>query len=83
MVDALGDPLIVVMKPKQKSPTPIDKQNSKGTAYEILCENENGQVMFLVGRLFPDGNLYVITAYWASSELQQIYLQEREVLQDE
>ena len=45
--------------------------------------NTRCKVIFLVGRLFPDGNLYIITAYWADSELIQFYLQKTEVLQNE
>ena len=83
LVDALSDPFIVVMKPKQKSVTPLDKEKSSGKLYEILCEAETGKVIFIVGRLFPDGNLYIITAYWADSDLTHLYFQEREVLQNE
>lgn len=79
----MGDPLIIVMKHKQKSPIPLDKEKSKGTVYEILCETSSGKIMFIIGRLFPDGNLYIITAYWANSELAKIYLKETEVFLDE
>ena len=49
----------------------------------ILCETESGKILFLVGRLFSDGNLYIITAYWAEPELQSIYTKESEVLKNE
>ncbi len=83
LIDALSDPYLVVMKPKQKSPAPKSRANSKGKVYEILCATESGRILFLVGRLFPDGNLYIITAYWAGPELQLIYIQESEVLKNE
>ena len=83
LIDGLGDPYLVVMKPKQKSLAPTNKVKSKGKLFEILCETESGKILFLVGRLFPDGNLYVITAYWAGLELQAIYLQESEALKDD
>ena len=83
LIDALGDPYSMVMKTKQKSPSPKDKPKSTGKVYEILCETESGRVMFVVGRLFPDGNLYIINAYWADDTLEQIYRQESEVLRNE
>jgi len=83
LADALGDPYIVVFKTKQKSPNTLNNVKSKGKVYEILCETEGGRVLFIVGRLFPDGNLYIITAYWANSEIAKIYLDEREVQQNE
>lgn len=83
LADALGDPYLIALKPKQKSPLPQNKHRSSGTVYEILCETESGKVLFFIGRLFPDGNLYVITAYWADKELEKIYYQESEVLKDE
>lgn len=73
LMDALGDPYLVVMKTKQKSPSSKDKPKSTGKVYEILCETEGGRVMFVVGRLFSDGNLYIITAYWADDSLELIY----------
>lgn len=81
--DVLGDPYKVVLKPKQKSKSPSNKIKSSGNLYEILCESSNGLIMFLITRLFEDGNLYIITAYWADEELEQIYYQESEVLRDE
>lgn len=50
---------------------------------EILCESSGSEVLFIEARLFDDGNLYVITAYWANEGLIQIYYQESEVLRDE
>ncbi len=82
LYDAMGDPYLVVMKPKQKSPLP-NIPESKGNVYEILCETISGRVLFIVGRLFPDGNLYIITAYWAEPSLEELYRQESEVLRDE
>lgn len=81
--DALGDPYRVVLKPKQKSKDPMNKLMSNGTLYEILCETSNYRVLFIISRLFDDGNLYIITAYWANEELEQVYYQESEVLRDE
>ncbi|WEK53467.1 MAG: hypothetical protein P0Y55_12855 [Candidatus Cohnella colombiensis] len=81
--DALGDPYRVVLKPKQKSKTPTNQFMSSGNLYEISCETSDGRVLFIVTRLFNDGNLYIITAYWATADLKQIYYQESEVLRDE
>jgi hypothetical protein len=81
--DSLGDPYRVVLRPKQKSKVPATKSTSSGTLYEVLCESSDGRVLFVVTRLFNDGNLYIITAYWADKELEQIYYQESEVLRDE
>lgn len=83
LVEALNDQYLIAMKPKQKSPALLDKEKSRGTVYEILCETQSKRIMFIIGRLFPDGNLYIITAYWADSELSQVYLQAREVSQDD
>lgn len=83
LVDALGDPFKVVLKPKQKTKSPFNKEKTSGKLYEILCESSDGRIMFLVSRLFEDGNLYIITAYWADEALEQIYYQECEVLRDE
>ncbi|WP_347488024.1 hypothetical protein [Desulfoscipio sp. XC116] len=78
--DALGDSYLVVLKPKQTSPAP--KGKSKGKVFEILGETEEGRVLFIIGRLFSDGNLYIITAYWADSALEKIYRQESKVLRE-
>lgn len=83
LVDGLNDQYLIAMNPKQKSPALLNKEKSKGIVYEILCETQNKRIIFIVGRLFPDGNLYIITAYWADSELSKLYLQEREVSQDD
>lgn len=82
LYDAMGDPYIVVMRTKQKSPQP-NTLLSKGKVYEILCETESGRVLFVVGRLFLDGNLYIITAYWTEPALEAVYRQESEVRRDE
>lgn len=79
--DALSDPYRVVIKPKQRSKT--SQFQSSGKLYEILCETSDERILFLVTRLFDDGNLYVITAYWATPEIQQLYYQESEVLRYE
>jgi hypothetical protein len=81
--DALADPYRVILKPKQKSKSPTDQIISSGKLYEILCETSDGRVLFTVTRLFDDGNLYIITAYWANTDLEHIYYQESEVLRDE
>jgi hypothetical protein len=83
LLETLNDQFLIAMKPKQKSPALLNKEQSKGTVYEILCETQSKRIIFIVGRLFPDGNLYIITAYWADSELSQLYLQEREVSQND
>ena len=82
LYDALSDPYRVVMKSNQKSPIPLNLESS-GKVYEIFCETEDSKVMFVVGRLFPDGKLLILTAYRANKPLQRIYYQEREVLPDE
>jgi len=83
LVDALSDPYMVVMRIKQKSPDPNNKQKSSSTVYEILAETESTRVLFVVGRLFPDGNLYIITSYWANKELNYLYYKEREMLRND
>ena len=83
LVDALSDPYMVVMRVKQKSPDPNNKQKSSGTVYEILAETDSARVLFVVGRLFPDGNLYIITSYWANKELKSLYYQESEMLRND
>lgn len=82
LIDALSDPYMVVMRTKQKS-TPANILTSIGIVYEILAETEAARVMFIVGRLFPDGNLYIITSYWADKELETLYYKESEMLRDE
>jgi hypothetical protein len=74
---------MVVMKSKQKSPIPLNPEKSSGKVYEILCETETCKVMFVVGRLFPEGRLLILTTYWADRPLQKIYYQESEVLRNE
>lgn len=81
--DALGDPYRIVLKPKQSTKVISYKITSTGRLFEILCETSYSRILFLVTRLFDDGNLYIITAYWATEELTQIYYQESEVLRDE
>ena len=83
LVDALSDPYMVVMRIKQKSPTPSNKFKSNGTVYELLAETESARVLFVVGRLFPDGNLYIITSYWANKELNSLYYKESEMLRND
>jgi hypothetical protein len=83
LLDALSDPYTVVMRAKQKSPIPQNKLKTYGTVYEILAETESTRVLFVIGRLFPDGNLYIITAYWASSELESLYNKESEILKND
>ncbi len=81
--DALGCPYLIALKPKHKSPLPVNKEKSSGSVYEILSETESGKILFIVGRLFSDGNFYIITAYWANKELEEFYRKESEVLRDE
>jgi hypothetical protein len=81
--DALGDPYRVVLKPNQSSKTIANKSTPSGHLFEVLCETTSSKILFIVVRLFDDGNLYIITAYWAGSQLIQIYYQESEVLRDE
>lgn len=82
VADALGDPYLVVVKSRQGSPAPKGIRASKGTVYEIFAETETGRVLFIVGRLFPDGNLYIITSYWAEDEMEKFYYKESELLRD-
>jgi hypothetical protein len=81
--DALGDPYRVVLKPKQSSKAIVNKTTTSGYLFELLCETTGSKILFIVVRLFDDGNLYIITAYWAGEQLVQIYYQESEVLRDE
>jgi len=81
--DAFGDYYMVVTKSDRKSSDSLKSPDSKGVVYEIFAETESGKVMFIIGRLFPDGNLYIITAYWATEDQSTIYYQESEVLRNE
>lgn len=54
-----------------------DLEDALGDPYKIIL------MPFLVTRLFHDGNLYIITAYWADPDLQNIYYTESEALRDE
>ena len=56
--DALGDPYRVVLRPKQGSKVSLNNTNSSGFLFEILCETSDQRVLFIVARLFEDGNLY-------------------------
>jgi len=81
--DALGDPYRVVLRPKQSSKIATNKTSSSGYLFEILCETTDQRILFIVARLFEDGNLYIITSYWAGHDLTQVYYQESEVLRDD
>lgn len=83
LLDALSDIYLIIMRAKQKSPLPRNKLKSDGTVYEILCETESARVLFVIGRLFPDGNLYIITSYWANNELESLYYEESEMLKND
>ena len=74
---------MVVIKSQQKPPTPKGNQVSKGKVYDICAETEAGRVLFIVARLFTDGNLYIITSYWAEDEMEEFYHKESEVLRDD
>lgn len=77
IIDALEDPYLVVVKGKQK-------QLSKGgTNYDIYAETEDGRILYIASKIFTDGNLFVITAYWANSEMKKFYIKESEVLRNE
>ena len=56
---------------------------TKGTVYDIYAESGDGRVLFLVGRLFPDGTLYIISARWAKNNEEIYYYKAREVLFNE
>ena len=77
LYDALNDEFAVVIEGQQK------QISNKGQNYEIYGETSSGRVLFIVGILFPDGNLYIITSYWATKEMINFYEEEREVLEDE
>lgn len=83
LADALGDPYFVVMRAKQKSPASQVRLSSNGKVYEILAQTESGKILFIIGRLFPDGNLYIITSYWADHNMENIYFQESEALRND
>lgn len=75
--DALGDPFAVVILGQQK------QSSMNGTNYEIYAETESKRVLFIVGKLFSDGNFYIITSYWANNEMIKFYFKTREVLSDD
>ncbi|HUW64400.1 MAG TPA: hypothetical protein VMW83_06855 [Spirochaetia bacterium] len=79
--DGLGDPYLVVARNARKSPLP--ESRSGGKLYEIYCETSSRRILFVVGRLFTDGNLYIITSYWAGNEQVRLYYQESEGLHNE
>lgn len=81
--DALEDSNRLILKPKQLSTAPINKEKSAGKLYEILGETSSGRILFIVSRLFPDGKLYIVTSYWATKELKQTYYNINEVLRNE
>lgn len=81
--DAFGDPYIIVAKPKQKPRIPIDKEKSLGILCEIYAETSNHKILFIICRLFADGNSFIITAYWANQEIQDFYRTQREKLYKE
>ncbi|WP_148136266.1 hypothetical protein [Candidatus Formimonas warabiya] len=83
LLDVISDPYLIVMRATQKSPINTSRITSSGIVYEILCESESNRVMFVVGRLFKDGNLFIITAYWANNSLAAFYYQESEALRNE
>lgn len=80
--DALGDPCMVVIKNNRKSPELTTTEKSNGRVYELYASTINGRVLFIVGRLFSNGNLYIITAYWADKKQDSFYQRESEVLCD-
>jgi hypothetical protein len=77
LYDVLNDEFAIVIKGQQR------QINNKGQNYEIYGEVTSGRVLFIVGILFPDGNLYIITSYWATKKMINFYEEEREVLEDE
>lgn len=81
--DALGDPYRVILRAKQKDKISVNQSTSNGKLYEILCESSGQRVLFIIGRLFENGHLYIITSYWADRELENIYYTESEVLRNE
>ena len=74
LYDALSDEFIVVIKGQQK------QLSNSGQNYEIYGKTPCGRILFIVGILFPDGNLYIITSYWATDEMVDFYEEESEVL---
>lgn len=81
--DALDDPYLIAFRSTRKSPELVTGKESRGTVYDLYAETANGRVMYIVGRLFPDGYLYIITAYWAGKEINAFYLKEREAIYDD
>lgn len=81
--DAYGDPYIIVAKPKQKSPAPVNKEKAEGIPCEIYAETSDGRILFIICRLFPDGNSFIVTAYWANQAIQNFYRTQRERLYGE
>lgn len=87
--DGLGDPYLIVLKGKQKDKIPSDRLTSRGQKYEILCETTASRVLYIVCRLFEDGNLLIITARFLNQEKPKdlnainFYYTESEVLMNE
>lgn len=81
--DALGDPCIIVVKPKQKSPQPKNKDKSEGVSLEIYAETSNGKILFIFCRLFPNGNIYLISAYWTDTKGEAFYYKQRDFIYGE
>lgn len=81
--DALTDDYAVVLRSSRQSPLPPTGHETKGTVYDIYAGSGDGRVLFVVGRLFPDGALYIISARWAKNNEEIYYYKAREVLFDE
>lgn len=72
LYNALEDEFIVVIKGQKK------QQATNGQIYEIYGKTSSGRILFIVGLLFADGNLYIITSYWANSKMINFYEGESE-----
>lgn len=77
LYEALNDKFMIVIKGKQK------QISNSGQNYEIFGKVLNCRILFIVGILFPDGNLYIITSYWATTEMINFYEEESEMLKNE
>lgn len=77
LYEALNDEYAVVIKGQQK------QISNNGQNYEIYGKTLSERVLFIIGILFSDGNLYIITSYWATKNMVNFYEEEREVLEDE
>ncbi|RBP31499.1 MULTISPECIES: hypothetical protein [Bacillus] len=77
VVTCMDDNCKVVVKNTHKKYTSLKYPDSK--VYDIFGE-VNGKVLFIVGRMFNDGNIYIITARWAEGNESAFYYRNSEVM---